>query len=173
MSLSWFFNSFTYVHHAAQPSTFRVASTEAVNYELNGGLPTCIFALLIMSLFVHYACFVLQCNPDVIFPSVILCWINPSWVLSPQSWDQIVAIVKPLSPGDDIWRHRTWSTLVQVMAFCLTAPSHYLYQYWLIISEVQWHSSSGNFTSDISTINRWNSLKIICLKFQISQGPVN
>ena len=28
-----------------------------------------------------------------------------------------------------------WSTLVQVMACCLTAPSHCLNQYWLIISE--------------------------------------
>ena len=30
------------------------------------------------------------------------------------------------------------STLVQVMACCLMAPSHSLNQYWLIISEVQW-----------------------------------
>ena len=29
------------------------------------------------------------------------------------------------------------STLAQVMAWCLTAPSHYLKQSWLIISEVQ------------------------------------
>ena len=34
-----------------------------------------------------------------------------------------------------------WSTLVQVMACCLTAPSHYLNQCWLIISKVLWHSS--------------------------------
>ena len=35
---------------------------------------------------------------------------------------------------------RSGSTLAQVMACCLTAPSHYLNQCWLIISEVQWHS---------------------------------
>ena len=29
------------------------------------------------------------------------------------------------------------------MACCLTAPSHYLNQCWLIISEVPWHSSQG------------------------------
>ena len=45
-----------------------------------------------------------------------------------------------LGPSDAIWRWRSWSTLVQVMACCLTAPSHYLNQCWLIISEVQWHS---------------------------------
>ena len=36
-------------------------------------------------------------------------------------------------------RHRSWSTLAQVMACCLTAPSHYLNQRWLIISEVLWY----------------------------------
>ena len=45
-----------------------------------------------------------------------------------------------LWPRDAIWRQRSWSTLAQVMACCLTAPSHYLNQCWLIISEVQWHS---------------------------------
>ena len=28
--------------------------------------------------------------------------------------------------NDGIWRHRTWSTLVQVMVRCLLAPNHYL-----------------------------------------------
>ena len=39
-----------------------------------------------------------------------------------------------LRPSDTIWRHRSGSTLAQVMACCLTAPSHYLNQCWLIIS---------------------------------------
>ena len=34
-----------------------------------------------------------------------------------------------------------WDILVQVMSCCLTAPSHYLNQYWLIISTMWWHSS--------------------------------
>ena len=37
-----------------------------------------------------------------------------------------------LRPSDAIWRHRSGSTLAQVMACCLTAPSHYLNQCWLI-----------------------------------------
>ena len=42
VSCSWFFNLF--VHYAAQyPSTFRVASMEAVSYDLSRGLQTCIF----------------------------------------------------------------------------------------------------------------------------------
>ena len=34
-----------------------------------------------------------------------------------------------------IWQHRAGSTLVQVMACCLTAPSHDLNQCWLIIHQ--------------------------------------
>ena len=48
-----------------------------------------------------------------------------------------------LWPGEVIWRHGTRSTLAQIMACCLTAPSHYLNQCWLIISEVPWLSSQG------------------------------
>ena len=48
--------------------------------------------------------------------------------------------VNSLWPSDAIWRQRSGSTLAQVMAWCLTAPSHYLNHCWLIISEVQWHS---------------------------------
>ena len=46
-----------------------------------------------------------------------------------------------LGPGDVIWRLISWSTPVQTMACCKTAPSHYLNQCWLIISKVLWHSS--------------------------------
>ena len=41
-----------------------------------------------------------------------------------------------LRPSDAIWRHTSGSTLAQVMACCLTAPSHYLNQCWLIIRQV-------------------------------------
>ena len=44
--------------------------------------------------------------------------------------------VNSLRPSDATWRHSSGSTLAQVMACCLTAPSHYLNQCWLIISKV-------------------------------------
>ena len=44
--------------------------------------------------------------------------------------------VNPLWPSDAIWRQRSGSTLAQVMACYLTAPSHYLNQCWLIIRKV-------------------------------------
>ena len=43
---------------------------------------------------------------------------------------------------DTIWRHGTGSTLAQVIACCLMAPSHCLNRCWLIISKVQWQTTS-------------------------------
>ena len=49
-------------------------------------------------------------------------------------------------------RHSSRSTL----AHCLTTPSHYLDQYWLITSTVLWHSPKEYFIRD--TINQWNEI---------------
>ena len=54
-----------------------------------------------------------------------------------------LSLVNSLWPSDTLWWQRSGSTLGQVMACCLTAPSHYLNQCWLIISKVLWHSSEG------------------------------
>ena len=56
-----------------------------------------------------------------------------------------------LWPSDAIWRHRSGSTLAQVMACCLTAPSHYLNQCWLVIIKGQWHSSHGYLSITVTT----------------------
>ena len=73
-----------------------------------------------------------------------------------QRWSMAEKCVNSLWPNDTIWRQRSGSTLAQVMACCLTAPSLYPNQCWLIISEVKWHSYKGNFTRDASTINHQN-----------------
>ena len=75
-----------------------------------------------------------------------------------------------LWPDDAIWRQGSWSTLVQVMAWCLTAPSHCLNQCWLIISKVQSHSSGNHFTKDTSAINHWNQFENYLYKFS-SKSP--
>ena len=78
-----------------------------------------------------------------------------------------------LWPNDAIWWQRSESTMAQVMASCLTVPSHYLDQCWLIISEVQWHSYKSNFTRDASTIHHLNltenCLPKISFKFRRGQ----
>ena len=73
-----------------------------------------------------------------------------------------------MRPSDAIWWHRSGSTLPRVMACCLTAPSHYLNQCWLIISKVLWHSSEGNFVKipqpPFTEVSLKNYLPIIKLK---------
>ena len=78
-----------------------------------------------------------------------------------------------LWPSDTIWQHKSGSTLAQVMACCLTAPSHYLNQCWLIISKVQWHSSVDNFTTETSAIYHKDTLKNIHLKFHSNLPGAN
>ena len=56
-------------------------------------------------------------------------------------------------PSDAIWWHRSRLSLAQVMACCLTAPSHYLDQCWLIINEAHWHLAEGNFTEIVPDIS--------------------
>ena len=69
-----------------------------------------------------------------------------------------------------ISRHQAIITIIinqhwfRLMARCLTAPSHYLKQCWLVISKTEWHSSEGNFTRDTSAISHYNSLQISYLK---------
>ena len=54
-------------------------------------------------------------------------------------------MINSLWPNDSTWQHRCRLPLAQVMACCLTAPSHYLNQCWLVISEALWHPPEGNF----------------------------
>ena len=72
-----------------------------------------------------------------------------------------------LRPYDAIWPHGTRSTLVQVMACCLTAPSHYLNQCWLIIGEVPWDSSQGIILRWCEDTNQSTRLKIAVLKWHL------
>ena len=65
-----------------------------------------------------------------------------------------VMLFNSLGPSDVIWRCRSWSTLVQAMACCLTATSHYLNQCWLIISKVLWHSSEDIIIRRVEDTNQ-------------------
>ena len=61
-----------------------------------------------------------------------------------------------LWPSDTIWGHRSWSTLAQAMACCLTAPSHYLNQYWhhqwglVALISGQFHRRCSRYLSSIT-----------------------
>ena len=84
-----------------------------------------------------------------------MIWVN--WLLPKSLW-----------PSDIyIRQHWSGSTLAQVGACCLMAPSHYQNQWWLPINEVPWHSYEDSFTTAASAINH-KYLNFI----QISQGPI-
>ena len=69
-------------------------------------------------------------------------------------------VFNSLWPSDVIWWQGSRSTLAQVMACCLKAPSHYLNQCWLMIIEVLWHSPDSNFIENTSDFYRWNEFEI-------------
>ena len=50
------------------------------------------------------------------------------------------------------------------MAYCLTASSHYLNEYWLTINGVLWNSTVVNLSWNYQDINSWNGLKNTILK---------
>ena len=72
-------------------------------------------------------------------------WHSPESSFSTQTTTCVCILFNSLRPSDAIWRQWFWTTLAQVMACCLTAPSHYLNQCWLIIRGVLWHTSESSF----------------------------
>ena len=99
----------------------------------------------------HHAGFILKI--------VFKFYINHVMYLALQPLNKLSWEVNSLWLSDAIWRHRSWSTLAQVRACCLTAPSHYLNQCWLMASMDQWHLSKGNFTRDTPAIIHKNQLQ--------------
>ena len=91
--------------------------------------------------------------------TIISPWLHFS-TLTQQIWEGF----NPLWPSDTIWRCRSGSTLALVMACCLTAPSHYQNQCWLIISHVLWHSSEGIIMGNLKISISQSRLKIAYLK---------
>ena len=62
-------------------------------------------------------------------------------------------------PSHTIWRLRSWSTLAQVMVCCLTAPSHYLSQCWLLHSEVLCYSPVSNLAMNAQATVLYNKFE--------------
>ena len=80
-----------------------------------------------------------------------ITWLN--FLSSLKSYYIMGHMFNSFWPSDAIWRHRSGSTLVKVMACCLTPPGHYLNQCWLIMNGVLWHSPKTNFTWSAHDIN--------------------
>ena len=92
--------------------------------------------------------FSFQCK--ILFRKKLSCTSNMNH-LNKSSWQEILSDMDYMDPDVHcLWKQQqgSRSTLAQVMACCLTAPSHYLNQCWLMISEVFWHSPVSNLTKN-------------------------
>ena len=75
---------------------------------------------------------------------------------NPHSADAaLLSCINSLWSNDDIWWYKSRSILAQVMACCMTAPSHFLNQCWLIISGDLWYLHEGNFSRNAQDIYPW------------------
>ena len=81
--------------------------------------------------------------------------------------------VNSLWPSDVIWRLRSGSILAQVMACCLTPPSHYLNQCWRTINMVHWHLYRAVSQEIPQPLTTKISLKITHLKFTLNLPGAN
>ena len=88
---------------------------------------------------------------------------------------KMVAILSQLQYCGLVTPHgdRFESILVQVMACCLMAPSHYLNQCSFVIVEVQWHLSDSNFARDTSVTSHNIHLNITLKKDKIKRTNNN
>ena len=154
--------------HVIQPYISRLQVLHCHGLMSSCGCPKAYNALI--HAVYTWLCYVMvQFNTTGLYPS----WPgSPHWhwgndimtSLSPCQWKnprelESMHHINSLWLSDAIWRQRSESTLAPVMAWCLTAPSHYLNQCWLIITKVEWHSSMDIFTRDNSAINHWNHLE--------------
>ena len=81
------------------------------------------------------------CCYNRLLPGFPTCWVWKKYIhiinKMKNKWFFSIKIranwwIHSLRPSDTIQHHGIWSTLAQVMACCLTAPSHNLNQCWLI-----------------------------------------
>ena len=89
------------------------------------------------------------------------------------SWQMMSFIIFLLC--DAIWHHNIYSILIQLMAWFLMAPSHYLNQCSQIISEVLWQSLEDNISGRAEgTCIIDMSLKLLIEDYShISQGTIS
>ena len=90
-------------------------------------------------------------KPMMVILTTHICVTRPQWVNT--LWSRMI-----------IWRHRSGPALAQVMAYCLTATSHYLIQCWLLISKVLWHSPESNFLASTEVISLYSGFENHTLK---------
>ena len=84
---------------------------------------------------------------------------HENYLISHFSQEKSVVPIDLMCHSDVLIDHRIWSTLVQTIACYQMEPSHYLSQWWVIITEVSWHSPKENFRGNDCQIYSWYELK--------------
>ena len=79
-----------------------------------------------------------------------LCYYTTRYCLDIST--EKLAVDFSTEPFNSIWQHKSGSTLAQVMACCLMAPSHYLNHCWLVFKYALWHSQSNITVSVKATV---------------------
>ena len=103
---------------------------------------------------------------------LLLCTI-PLWRLSEKMPIKIYSFNSHWS-SDAIWQLGSGSTLAQIMACCLMAPSHYLNQCWFLIGEVLLHSPESYCTVGTQETILWWVSKLYFQDYcHISHGPTS
>ena len=94
------------------------------------------------------------------------------WYVKKAKLKSYMISLNSLWPCDTIRQQGTESTLAQVMACCLKAPSNYLNLCWLIISKVPWHSSEGIIMRRSEDNNQKNKIEnyIFRITFRSPRG---
>ena len=103
--------------------------------------------------------------------SIMFCFIWSYWIIYFLACLE-VSCLNSLGPSHAIWRQRSGSTFAQVMACCLMTSRHYLNQCWLIIDNVEWHSSkasSQEITQPSITEIIW-IIKYLKISFKFPRG---
>ena len=70
---------------------------------------------------------------------IVLHW-NP-WYTEPCYKGSLLYVVNLVAPSDTVWRHKTWSTLVQALAWC-----HHM------VSLAWWHQANTWTNNDLSSV---------------------
>ena len=87
-----------------------------------------------------------DCPVSIMRPDYVFCW------------DFFSHFIYSLCPSEAIWCHKTRSTLVQVIARSLMAPSHYLNQFWLLVKWIRWNKLE--WSSNHNTNGKYSFMKM-------------
>ena len=142
-------------------------SLDPLNMPCGGLMPikyAMIYDIILLkkcSLSISYLCSILLNNYPLC--KVFFMYLIIGWVAARLWWWMPI---NSLSPWEAIWRRRSGWTLAQVLACCLTAPSHYLKPCWLITRRVLWYLPKGSSTGNAHESNHNNVFENYTLKIK-------